>query len=66
MYINLYLLVGIGAVIFIYLIGATAFKNGSNRSIKTSDASLTCEELEEHARKVAVEHSTFQKKGLSN
>ncbi|MCX7841464.1 MAG: glycosyl transferase [Clostridia bacterium] len=36
------------------------------RILKVRDASLTCEELEEHARKISVEHSVSNRKRLLN
>ncbi|MCX7711489.1 MAG: DUF3131 domain-containing protein, partial [Clostridia bacterium] len=63
MYLNLYQLVGIVVVCTIILSAIFLFKNRRTRIIKTSGAALTCEELEMHARKIAIEHSLDKRKG---
>lgn len=67
MYINTEHLIGIGAAAaVIALYRAAAIRNGSSQSIKTSGASLTSEELEEYAKKVAIEHSVTKRKSVLN
>ncbi len=65
MYISTSVLFIVLAVLVIVLITIIIFqRQKSNKVIKTNDASLTCEELEIHARKVAVEHSIGKKNSV--
>ncbi len=62
MYISTSVLFAVLAVLIVALITVILFqRQKNNKVIKTNDASLTCEELEVHAKKVAVEHSIGKK-----
>jgi len=62
------LLIVLGAIIVIILpvLVITRSKPRKNRIIEMGDTSLTCEELEDHAKKIAVEHSVSRKKRTIN
>lgn len=65
MYLYLSLLIEVGfAVIILVVLWLVFKKTGNKRVINIRDASLTCEELEDHARKIAFEHSVSKKQNL--
>src|SRR5689334_6535158 len=67
MYLYLIIIVGIGiAVNFLFILWSVLRRKKSERVIRLHDTSLTCEELEEHARKIAVEHDVSRKASLLN
>ena len=51
------------AVILFYIL---FFRNRNKKVVRMYEASLTCEELEEHARKIAIEHSVSKKRSQLN
>jgi len=64
MYLYFLLEVGFAAIIVIIL--WTVLKRaGKRNAINIRDASLTCEELEDHAKKIAIEHSVSKKQNLT-
>ena len=58
-------LAGIVLVIFLLLLFELLMKK-KRPVVRTIDASLTCEELEEHAKKLAIDHVVSKKAILSN
>lgn len=67
MFTQIEIIVVIGVIaITIYFFLSMILKNKYNRIIKTRDASLTCEELEDYAKKAAIEHSIGKNAGLIN
>ncbi len=62
---NAVLEIGIAAAaIFIFLLWSNFKKSRGKYTIKVRDASLTCEELEEHAKKIAIDHTISRKNRL--
>ena len=64
-YINYLYLIGPALLVFL-LIWVALRRMQKNRNINIREASLTVEELEEHARNIALEHSVSSKKNILN
>ncbi|MCX8129462.1 MAG: glycosyl transferase [Clostridia bacterium] len=59
--------IGIGIIIiFIILLFLLVYRSREKRIVKIHDASLTCEELEQHAKEIAFEHIVSPKAGIAN
>ncbi|MDP4092707.1 MAG: glucoamylase family protein, partial [Bacillota bacterium] len=58
------IIIALIAIIAVSLLWIVLIKSGKQQVVKTRDASLTCEELEEHARKTAVEHFVDSRKNM--
>jgi cyclic beta-1,2-glucan synthetase len=67
-YFDFNLLTVFGTIVVAVLLALviTRPKARRNRIIEMGDTSLTCEELEDHAKKMAVEHSVSRKKRIKN
>lgn len=50
--------------IFIFLLWSSYKKKSDKYTVKVHDVSLTCEDLEEHARKIAIDHAVSGKNRL--
>ncbi len=65
MYFYVSLLAGIGAIAFIITVLLIFLSKARNsRVTRIRDASLTCEELEDHAAKTAIEHTVGKKRNF--
>ncbi|HHW47868.1 MAG TPA: glycosyl transferase, partial [Clostridiaceae bacterium] len=64
--LNMLTVFSIIVVTVLLVLAITRPKARRNRIIEMSDTSLTCEELEDHAKKIAVEHSVYRKKHFIN
>ncbi len=64
-YTSIYIEIGIAIAIIVLLFSFIVFKSKRTRILKIRNDSLTCEELELHAKKTAIEHSVSRKQNLS-
>lgn len=63
LYLSLFIEVGF-AIVILVILWFVLKKAGNKRIINIRDASLTCEELEDHAKKIAIEHSVSKKQNM--
>ncbi|TYQ15914.1 UNVERIFIED_CONTAM: cellobiose phosphorylase [Acetivibrio alkalicellulosi] len=63
LYLNIIIILSFIAVFLLWLL---YYKASDRETIKIRDASLTCDELEAHAREIAYDHNVLTKPGVFN